>query len=98
MTLREFIRATAKDVQDASTKKAVLTKQPRPQRTEPDASVAGTGGVGKDETEKEEPTPSRKNTKRGDQTNPEQDAVSERRRKEKVKKIKHEKGRKTRRR
>lgn len=44
MSLRDFIQATTKDIQDVATKKAILAEQPPPQRTEPGASVGITGG------------------------------------------------------
>lgn len=68
MSLRDFIRATAKDIQDAATKNAAPSEQPPLQRTGLEARVAGTGIGEEEETEKEGPSLSRKKTKRGERT------------------------------
>lgn len=65
MSLRDFIRATAKEIQDVATKKAASVEQPPLKQIEPQAIAAGTGTEEKEKIEKREPTSNRKKTKRG---------------------------------
>lgn len=67
MSLRDFIRVTTKDFQDANAKKATLSEQPLPNPA--DSSVAKAGNASEEsereeKAEKEEQLMGRKKTKR----------------------------------
>lgn len=54
MSLRDFIRAKAKDIQDANAKKVASIEQTPPNQTDPEAIAEASLTKEKDETEKEE--------------------------------------------
>lgn len=56
MSLRDFIRETAKDIQEAATKKMALVEQPLSQRTAPRAGRTKTNAE-EEEEEAEEAVP-----------------------------------------
>lgn len=90
MSLRDFIWATGKDIQDAVAKKAAGSKQLPVQRIIPEASRTRTSGEEEEEAEKVVPALIQKKTRKGERTKVEQDAVVKRQKKERARKIDHE--------
>lgn len=66
MSLRDFIRATTKDIQDRKAKKTATAEQLPPNQTESETTAVSTAAEEKDEAKKGEPAPTRKKTKRGE--------------------------------
>lgn len=90
MTLRDFIRAMTKDIQDAAAEKAAATEQPSPQQKARETGKAKANVDEEEKIEKEVPALIRKKSRRNDRAEMERDITRKRRKKRKAKKAEYE--------